>query len=56
MFQNLVLFSWTDTQNDKETVQNMKDLGVDGIIYDRMDQNNSKQVHTSEVNSTKSKL
>ena len=43
-FQNLVLFSWTDHRNDKETVQYLKELGVDGIIYDRMDQNNSKQV------------
>ena len=45
LFQNRVLFSWTDDRNDKETVQYLKDLGVDGIIYDRMDQNNSKQVN-----------
>jgi len=45
--KNLVLFSWTDHRNDKETVQYLKELGVDGIIYDRMDQNNSKQVKES---------
>jgi len=42
-----VLFCWTDDRNDRETVQYLKSLGIHGIIYDRMDQNNSKQVKES---------
>ena len=30
-----VMFVWTDDQSDSGTVQYLKDLGVDGIIYDR---------------------
>ena len=42
-----VIFVWTDEQNDKETVQYLKKLGVNGVIYDRMDQNNDKVVKES---------
>lgn len=42
-----VLFTWTDEQNDRATVQHLKKLGVDGVIYDRMDQNNEKPVKES---------
>ena len=42
-----VLFSWTDDNNDKETVNALKKLDVDGIIYDRMDINNTKDVKKS---------
>ena len=42
-----VLFVWTDEQNDRATVQHLKKLGVDGVIYDRMDQNNEKPVKES---------
>jgi len=42
-----VLFCWTDEQNDKETVKYLKQLGVNGVIYDRMDQNNDKLVKES---------
>jgi glycerophosphocholine phosphodiesterase GPCPD1 len=31
-----VLFCWTDEDNSKETVQYLKSLGVDGVIYDRV--------------------
>ena len=34
-----VIFCWTDEDNTKETVLSLKNLGVDGVIYDRMDQN-----------------
>jgi len=44
---NQVIFVWTDEQNDKETVQHLKKLGVNGVIYDRMDQNNDKLVKES---------
>lgn len=30
-----VMFVWTDDQNDSGTVKYLKELGVDGIIYDR---------------------
>ncbi len=30
-----VLFVWTDDQSDSGTVKYLKELGVDGIIYDR---------------------
>ena len=30
-----VIFVWTDDQNDVGTVQYLKDLGIDGIVYDR---------------------
>jgi glycerophosphocholine phosphodiesterase GPCPD1 len=30
-----VIFVWTDDQNDSSTVQYLKELGVDGIVYDR---------------------
>ena len=42
-----IIFVWTDEQNDKETVKALKQLGVDGVIYDRMDQNNDKPVKES---------
>jgi len=42
-----VLFCWTDEQNDKETVKYLKQLGVNGVIYDRMDQYNDKTVKES---------
>ena len=32
-----VLFCWTDDQNNPEIVKYLKNLGVDGIIYDRLD-------------------
>ena len=45
--QSQVIFVWTDEQNDKETVKHLKQLGVNGVIYDRMDQNNDKPVKES---------
>ena len=30
-----VIFVWTDDQSDSGTVKYLKELGVDGIIYDR---------------------
>ena len=42
-----VIFCWTDEQNDRETVKCLKDLNVNGVIYDRMDQNNEKDVKES---------
>jgi len=42
-----IIFAWTDDQNDLATVQHLKRLGVDGVIYDRMDQNNEKSIKES---------
>ena len=39
-----VLFCWTDDQNNPAIVQHLKSLGVDGVIYDRIDVNSSKEV------------
>ena len=36
-----VLFCWTDDQNNPEIVKYLKNLGVDGIIYDRLVNKNS---------------
>lgn len=33
--RNQVIFVWMDEYSDKETVQYLKDLGLDGIVYDR---------------------
>ena len=30
-----IIFVWTDEQNDKSTVKYLKQLGVNGVIYDR---------------------
>ena len=42
-----VVFCWTDDKNDKGTVDYLKKLGLQGIVYDRMDINNSKEVKES---------
>jgi len=42
-----VLFCWTDDQNNPSIVRYLKDLGVDGIIYDRIDVNSVKPVKQS---------
>ena len=42
-----VLFCWTDDQNNPSIVQYLKGLGCDGIIYDRIDVNSSKEVKQS---------
>ncbi len=30
-----VLFCWMDDKNDRETVDQLRKMGVDGLIYDR---------------------
>eukprot|EP00096_Caligus_rogercresseyi_P004256 TRINITY_DN1844_c0_g2_i1.p1 TRINITY_DN1844_c0_g2~~TRINITY_DN1844_c0_g2_i1.p1 ORF type:complete len:439 (+),score=88.82 TRINITY_DN1844_c0_g2_i1:1285-2601(+) len=37
--KNRVLFCWTDDKSDKKTVEHLKSVGVDGVIFDRMDEN-----------------
>merc|ERR1712173_388356 len=48
-----VMFVWTDDQSDSGTVKYLKELGVDGIIYDRMDVNNSKDAKDKVIMCTK---
>ena len=43
-----VIFCWTDEDNTKETVLSLKNLGVDGVIYDRMDQNRTDAAFVAE--------
>ena len=50
-----IIFVWTDEQNDKDTVKHLKQLGVNGVIYDRMDQNNDKLIKESIFVSTGAK-
>ena len=33
--RNQVIFVWTDDKSDLGTVKDLKNLGVDGIVYDR---------------------
>ena len=47
-----IIFVWTDDQNDKDIVKHLKQLGVNGVIYDRMDQNNDKIIKESIFVST----
>ena len=37
-----MIFCWTDEDNSKESVLALKNLGVDGVIFDRMDQNKTE--------------
>ena len=30
-----VIFVWTDDRNDPETIKYLKELGINGLIYDR---------------------
>ena len=48
-----VIFVWTDDQSDSGTVKYLKELGVDGIIHDRMDVNNSKDAKDRVIICTK---
>ena len=32
-----VIFAWTDAKSDARTIKNLKEIGVDGVIYDRVD-------------------
>jgi len=43
----IFLNSRTDDQNDPSIVKQLKALGIDGVIYDRMDCNNGKEVKES---------
>ena len=51
-----VIFCWTDEDNTKETVLSLKNLGVDGVIYDRMDQNRIDAAFVAEGRLTSSDL
>lgn len=42
-----ILFCWTDDQNNPEIVKYLKNLGVDGIICDRIDENSAKETKQS---------
>lgn len=45
--KNQVLFTWTGDDNNKETLSKLRKMDIDGIIYDRMDVHNSKEVKES---------
>lgn len=35
--QGLIVFCWGDDNNCKDTIKRLKDLGIHGVIYDKMD-------------------
>ncbi|XP_024947437.1 glycerophosphocholine phosphodiesterase GPCPD1 isoform X2 [Cephus cinctus] len=43
----LIIFCWGDDNNDKDTIQHLKKLGLHGVIYDKMDEFNGKEVKES---------
>ena len=43
----LVIFCWGDDNNDASTIKHLKELGLHAVIYDKMDQYNSKEVKES---------
>lgn len=45
--QGLVIFCWGDDNNCKDTIKYLKDLGIHGVIYDKMDVLSSKGTRVS---------
>ncbi|KAL6264932.1 hypothetical protein P5V15_005028 [Pogonomyrmex californicus] len=43
----LIIFCWGDDNNDKDTIQYLKKLGLHAIIYDKIDEYNAKEVKES---------
>ncbi|XP_012538512.1 glycerophosphocholine phosphodiesterase GPCPD1 isoform X2 [Monomorium pharaonis] len=43
----LIIFCWGDDNNDKETIQYLKKLGLHAVIYDKIDEYNAKEVKES---------
>ncbi|XP_073941629.1 glycerophosphocholine phosphodiesterase GPCPD1 isoform X1 [Choristoneura fumiferana] len=43
----LIIFCWGDDNNDKATIQKLKDLGLHAVIYDKLDQYITKEVKES---------
>ncbi|XP_046466524.1 glycerophosphocholine phosphodiesterase GPCPD1 isoform X1 [Neodiprion pinetum] len=43
----LIIFCWGDDNNDKDTILNLKKLGLHAVIYDKIDEYNQKEVKES---------
>lgn len=43
----LVIFCWGDDNNNPATIKHLKQLGIHGVIYDKIDKYNSKEVKES---------
>lgn len=43
----LVIFCWGDDNNDPNTIKFLKELGLHGVIYDKIDQYSNKEVKES---------
>ncbi|XP_018370784.1 PREDICTED: glycerophosphocholine phosphodiesterase GPCPD1-like [Trachymyrmex cornetzi] len=43
----LIIFCWGDDNNDKDTIQYLKKLGLHAVIYDKIDEYNAKEVKES---------
>lgn len=47
--QGLVIFCWGDDNNCKDTIKYLKDLGIHGVIYDKMDVLSSKNTRVRSL-------
>ena len=45
--QGLVLFCWGEDNNDSGTIRYLKNIGLNGIIYDKIDEFSSKEIKES---------
>ncbi|XP_034945285.1 glycerophosphocholine phosphodiesterase GPCPD1-like isoform X2 [Chelonus insularis] len=45
--RGLIIFCWGDDNNDKDTIQHLKKLGLHAVIYDKIDEYNAKEVKES---------
>lgn len=42
--KDLLLWTWGDDLNDKNLIKQLKEQGVDGVVYDKVDEYSSKDV------------
>uniref|UniRef100_T1J784 GP-PDE domain-containing protein n=1 Tax=Strigamia maritima TaxID=126957 RepID=T1J784_STRMM len=52
---DLVMFCWGDDNNDPEVMTLLRTLGLDGIIFDRIDEHNQKTVENIFLMETKTR-
>lgn len=45
--KGLVLFCWGEDNNDSGTIRYLKNIGLNGIIYDKIDEFSSKEIKES---------
>lgn len=45
--RGLILFCWGEDNNDQATIRYLKNLGLNGIIYDKIDVHSAKETKES---------